>query len=144
MQTRRRVPFRAIGLSSAVVVGLSVVGLASTISFAQGQPLTRTDLLHKAVGVAEGTEVVSYIVDAAPGAEVGKHRHPGDEFLYVLDGAVTVTPEGSSPVTVSQGEMLHLEYRVPHSARNASATEPARVIVFQIVEAGKPVSEPVE
>ncbi len=53
-------------------------------------------------------------------------------------------PDESAPVTVNQGEMFHLEYRVPHSARNASEMEPARVIVFQVLEAGKPVSEPVE
>ena len=144
MRTPNGFPSRAIGLSRAAFIGLSVVGVASTSSFAQQQPLKRTDLLQAAVGAAEATEVVSYVVDAAPGAEVGKHRHPGDEFLYVLDGAVTVMPDKSSPVTVSQGEMFHLEYRVPHSARNASATEPARVIVFQVVEAGKPVSEPAE
>lgn len=144
MRPLERVPSRAIGLSRALVIGLAVLGLASTMGFAQDQPLKRTDLLKSSVGAADRAEVISYIVDAAPGAEVGKHRHPGDEFLYVLDGAVTVMPDGSSPVTVSQGEMFHLEYRVPHSARNASATEPARVIVFQVVEAGKPLSEPVE
>lgn len=144
MRTLKRIPSRVVVVSTAVIVGLAAVGLPSTISFAQDQPLKRTDLLQSSVGAAEGTEVVSYIVDAAPGAEVGKHRHPGDEFLYVLEGAVTVMPDGSSPVTVKEGEMFHLMYSVPHSARNASATEPARVIVFQVVEAGKPVSEPVE
>ena len=144
MQALKCVPSQAVVVSTAFLVGLAAVGLPSTISFAQDQPLKRTDLVQSAVGSAAGTEVVSYLVEAAPGAEVGKHRHPGDEFLYVFDGAITVMPDGSSSVTVKEGEMFHLEYSVPHSARNASATEPARVIVFQVVEAGKPVSEPME
>ena len=144
MQTLKGVPPRAMGFSLAAFIGLAVLGVASATSFAQQQPLKRTDLLQAAVGAAGATEVVSYVVDAVPGAEVGRHRHPGDEFLYVLDGAVTVMPDKSAPVTVSQGEIFHLKYKVPHGARNASDTEPARVIVFQVVEAGKPVSEPVE
>jgi quercetin dioxygenase-like cupin family protein len=61
-----------------------------------------------------------------------------------LEGAVTVEPEGSSPVTLRQGETFHQPPVVPHSAKNASASEPARVLVFMVVEQGKPLAEPVQ
>ncbi|HUF85798.1 MAG TPA: cupin domain-containing protein [Thermohalobaculum sp.] len=126
------------------VAGLAAAGPGSGALQAQEQPLTRTDLVAAAIGAVDGIDVVSYIVDAAPGAEVPKHRHPGDEFLYVLDGAVTLSPEGSASVAVQAGEIFHLPYGTPHSAGNASESDPARILVFQVVEQGKPLTEPVE
>ena len=127
-------------LAAAVATALLGAGALQ----AQDKPLQRTDLVQAAIGAAEGVEVVSYIVDAAPGAEVPKHRHPGDEFLYVLEGTVTVSPEGGETATVAAGEMFHLPYGTPHSAGNASESEPARVLVFQVAEQGKPLTEPVD
>lgn len=137
---------RWLGLAVAglAAAGLGAAGLGGGALQAQDKPLERTDLVQAAIGAAEGVEVVSYIVDAAPGARVPKHRHPGDEFLYVLDGEVTVSPEGSATVTVEAGEMFHLPYGTVHEAGNASESEPARVLVFQVAEQGKPLTEPVE
>ena len=104
------------------------------------QKVTVTNLLHDPLGVSEGLEVVSYVVAAPGGAPaVTKHRHYGDEFIYVLDGAVTVMVEGAAPVTVRKGEMFHVPYNVVHSAKNPSATEPDRVLVLHVKETGKPV-----
>lgn len=135
-------PSHVLGL--AVAAGVAVGGVGTGVLYAQEQPLKRTDVMREALGVAEGLEAVAYIVDAAPGAAVDKHRHPGDEFLYVLEGSVTVEPEGGSPVTLEQGETFHQPPVVPHSAKNASSTEPARVLVFMVVEQGKPLAEPVQ
>lgn len=132
---------RWLGLA---VAGLAAAALGTGALQAQDKPLERTDLVQAAIGAAEGVEVVSYIVDAAPGARVPKHRHPGDEFLYVLDGEVTVSPEGSATVTVEAGEIFHLPYGTVHEAGNASESEPARVLVFQVAEQGKPLTEPVD
>lgn len=126
------------------VAGLAAAGWEIGALQAQDQPLERTDLMQAAIGAADGIEVVSYIVDAAPGAEVPKHRHPGDEFLYVLAGAVTVSPASGATVTVDAGEMFHLPYGTPHSAGNASESDTARILVFQVAEKGKPLTEPVE
>lgn len=131
-------------LALAVAAGVAVGGVGTDVLYAQEQPLKRTDIMREALGVAEGLEAVAYIVDAAPGAAVDKHSHLGDEFLYVLEGAVTVEPEGSSPVTLRQGEIFHQPPVVPHSAKNASVGQPARVLVFMVVEQGEPLAEPVQ
>lgn len=131
-------------LLGLAVAGAAAAGLGIGALQAQDQPLKRTDLVQAAIGAAEGVEVVSYVVDAAPGAEVPKHRHPGDEFLYVLAGAVTVSPEGAETATLQAGEMFHLPYGTAHEAGNASESEPARVLVFQVAEEGEPLTQPVE
>lgn len=122
------------------LIGVAVAASGRGAAVADEEQVTVTNLLRDAVGVADNVEVVSYVVDAAGGAPaVAKHRHYGDEFLYVIKGAALVMLEGAAPVTVHQGEMFHVPYGVVHSAKNASATEPGRVLVFHVKEAGKPV-----
>lgn len=128
-------------LGSAVLFGIVAAGSG----IADEPKATVTNLMQKSLGVAEGVEVVSYVVAAPGGAPaVPRHRHYGDEFLFVLEGAVTVVLEGAAPHTVRQGEMFHLPYGVAHTAQNASGTEPGQVLVFHVKEADKPVRVPIE
>ena len=39
-------------------------------------------------------------VDIAPGVAFGKHSHPGEEIVYVIEGALVYELEGKPPVTL--------------------------------------------
>jgi quercetin dioxygenase-like cupin family protein len=128
-------------LGCALLLGIMAGGSGT----AAEQEAAVTNLFQGPLGVADGVEVVSYRVAAPGGAPaVPRHRHHGDEFLYVLDGAVTVTMEGAAPATVRQGEMFHVPYGIAHTAQNASETEAGRVLVFHVKEAGQPVRVPAD
>ena len=75
---------------------------------AQDQPIKRTELIRADVANVAGKETVIYIADVQPGAEGARHTHYGDEFVYVLEGSLTVTPDGKDPVTLKRGEVAHL------------------------------------
>jgi quercetin dioxygenase-like cupin family protein len=112
-------------------------------SLAQDQPIKRTELIRADVADAAGKETVIYVADLMPGAEGARHTHYGDEFVYILDGSLIVTPDGKEPVTLKQGETAHLAPADGiHAARNGSASKPAKVLVVLVVEKGKPLSEP--
>ncbi|MFN3955144.1 MAG: helix-turn-helix domain-containing protein [Pararhodobacter sp.] len=55
-------------------------------------------------------------------------RHPGQEFLLVLEGAVTVYAEGKAPVTLRQGDSLYFDSARGHLYASAGATD-ARILV---------------
>lgn len=55
-------------------------------------------------------------------------RHPGQEFLLVLEGAVTVFAEGKAPVTLRQGDSLYFDSSRGHLYASAGA-EDARILV---------------
>jgi quercetin dioxygenase-like cupin family protein len=67
-----------------------------------------------------------------PGAATGKHAHPTPRFVYVIAGAVTSEIEGQSPQTFKAGEGFQEVPDVVHNFSNASTTEPAKALGFQI------------
>ena len=81
------------------------------------------------------------IAEIAPGTMSGKHRHPGIELAYVLDGSVIIEHEGEAPVTVHAGEAIK-NLSVVHNARNPG-TKPVKILGVYIVEKGKPMAESV-
>jgi quercetin dioxygenase-like cupin family protein len=75
------------------------------------------------------------LAELAPGAETGKHEHPGDEMAYVLGGSVTVEVDGQAPVTFKAGDAFYQPMGQPHTVKNASTTAPAKVLMV-LVEKG--------
>ncbi|MCC5987891.1 MAG: helix-turn-helix transcriptional regulator [Pararhodobacter sp.] len=55
-------------------------------------------------------------------------RHPGQEFLFVISGRVTVHAEGHAPVTLEAGESLYFDSARGHLYA-AADSEDARILV---------------
>ena len=81
------------------------------------------------------------IAEIAPGAMAGKHRHPGIEIGYVLEGSVTLEHEGEPPRVLKAGDSFNNGAGV-HNAKN-SGTTPVKILAVYLVEKGKPIAEPV-
>ena len=129
------------GFVFALAVSFGTLG--TNILLAQDQPIKRTELIRAEVADVPGKETVIYIADVMPGAEGGRHTHYGDEFVYILEGTLVVTPDGKEPITLKSGEAAHLApVDGVHFAKNGSSSEPAKVLVVLVVEKGKPLSEP--
>jgi quercetin dioxygenase-like cupin family protein len=131
-------------LTVAVVVGLAVGMLGNQLLLAQQAPITRTILQQKDLEGAAGREVVMYRADVAPGGVAGRHYHPGPELIYVLEGSLILEPDGHAPATLKAGESSHIPAKQIHNARNGSAGEPAKVLVFLVGEKGRPLATPVQ
>jgi quercetin dioxygenase-like cupin family protein len=85
-------------------------------------------------------QVANVFVAEMPGGWVGgKHYHPGHVFVYVLEGSITFTFDGKEPFTVKAGEVYHETPNENMLAKNASASEDLKLIVFQVGTEGKPV-----
>jgi quercetin dioxygenase-like cupin family protein len=82
-------------------------------------------------------------IDLAPGQTSRPHRHDAHVFVYVLEGRVHMQVEGGERMTLSRGETFYEAPGDVHTVSdNASATEPARILVYMIRTAGTPVSVP--
>ena len=86
-------------------------------------------------------EAVMGVAEIAPGAMAGKHRHPGIEIGYVLEGSVTLEHEGEAAKQLKAGDAFKNEPGV-HNARNTGKT-PVKILAVYLVEKGKPIAEPV-
>jgi quercetin dioxygenase-like cupin family protein len=73
-----------------------------------------------------------------PAGWIGRrHYHTGDVFLYVLEGRFSVDVDGKERATIGPGEVYHEAVKVEMQARNASASEPTKILLFQIGNPGE-------
>ena len=112
---------------------------ASTLVAAQPRPsgTTRTDLQRHDLSIP-GREVLQALVSFAPGASFPRHKHPGEEIIYVTQGTLEYEVAGKW-VTVKAGEVLYVPHGVVHAARNPGK-EPAAELATYVLEKGKPLT----
>jgi quercetin dioxygenase-like cupin family protein len=131
-------------LSLTLGLGIVLGALGDRFLSAQQQSIKRTELLKTDLEGMTGKEGIMYIAELAPGAVTGKHFHPGPEFAYILDGSLTLEPQGQAPQTFKAGEAFHNPAKIVHDAKNASTTAPAKVLVFLVGEKGQPLATPAQ
>ncbi len=52
--------------------------------------------------------------------------------------------EGEPPVTLKAGDSAYTRAKLIHDAKNASTTEPVKLIGFWVVEKGQPLATPAQ
>lgn len=125
----------------ALVAGLALATGSGPPLPAQPRPVgtTRTDLQRHDLSIA-GREVWQLRSEFATGASFPRHRHPGEEIIYVLEGTIEYDVDGKPPVTLKTGDVLFVPYGVVHAAKNVGST-PAAELGTYVVEKGKPLTE---
>jgi len=111
--------------------------LALHVAVAQAPALTRTDLQRHDLSIP-GREVIQAVVGLAPGVVAPRHSHPGEEIIYVVEGAIEYRLDGEPPVTVKAGEVLFIPAGVIHAAKNVGTGNAAELATY-VVEKGKPL-----
>jgi quercetin dioxygenase-like cupin family protein len=115
---------------------------ASTAADSAGQEKSRgtaQPLLTQDLPDIPGKEVVILTVTYLPGGASLPHRHDADVFVYVLEGSVLMQVDGQPPVTLGPGQTFHEGPADIHrQSANASATKPAKFVVFMIKDKNKP------
>ena len=87
---------------------------------------------------ARGYEAVQMRIDFDPGTVFGKHSHPGEEIIYVIEGLLEYEVEGKPPVTLKAGDVLFIPAETIHSAKNVGSSIGSELATY-IVEKGKPL-----
>src|SRR5215467_15814850 len=100
---------------------LSVVGiLAQQATPSNG--FTRTVVQQQDLPSTPNREVVQVVAEIQPGAESGRHTHPGEEVGYVLEGTVTLAEDGKPDVLKKAGEGFVIPAGTIHNAKNLSSS----------------------
>jgi quercetin dioxygenase-like cupin family protein len=97
--------------------------------------IKRTELQRHDLSVP-GRESVQVRIDFDAGAAFGKHSHPGEEMIYVIEGFFEYEVEGKPSVTLKAGDVLFIPAGTIHAAKNVGATNAAELATY-IVEKGK-------
>jgi quercetin dioxygenase-like cupin family protein len=132
----REVHMKATRVAVAAVIVAS--GLVLHVARAQPTGIRRIDLQRHDLSVS-GREVVQTIVELDPGVTSARHTHPGEEIVYVLEGApLQYEVEGKPPVTLEPGDVLFIPAGAIHAAKNVGSRKGAELATY-IVEKGKPL-----
>lgn len=115
-------PAHALDQSAAVQVST----VLKTTSSWDGKPLAYPD------GKAE---VTGLLIEIAPGAETGWHRHPVPSFALVLEGELEVRLASGQTKRLKAGEALAEVIDTAHNGRNVG-TGPLKLVVFYAGSAG--------
>ena len=125
--------------STTVIVAL--VCLMSGALTAQEAKVTQ--LMSKDLTDLPGKEGVMITVEYPPGGSDPIHRHNADVFVYVLEGSIVVQLRGGEETTLTPGQTFYEGPDDVHLvSRNASATEPAKFVVFFVTAIGAPLLLP--
>jgi quercetin dioxygenase-like cupin family protein len=132
----------AVFLSSTLLIGIAI-GLASWGTVLNAQEPKRTDVLTSDLAGIAGKRATIYRVEIPPGVAAGRHRHPVDTFVYVLDGTLTLEQDGQGPRTLKAGEVFQEVPGGIYNARN-TGTRPLMLLVVSLGEKDQPFSVPVK
>jgi quercetin dioxygenase-like cupin family protein len=124
-------------ITTAIIAATCALSLPA--AQAQQQGIGRAEIQRHDLDTP-GQELVQVRVDFAPGATFARHRHPGTEIAYVLEGRVEYQINGQHPVKLEAGESLFIPAGSIHTARNASPGRAIELAIY-LIEKGRPPLE---
>ncbi len=132
-------------VAQTIFLGMLCLFVAQAVAKQAAQNAKVTPLLTQELAGLPGKEAMMLTVEYAPGTASGKHRHNAHTFVYVLEGSIVMQVEGGKEVTLGPGQTFYESPADVHSvSKNASATQPAKFLVFFVKEKAAPASVPVK
>ena len=139
-----RIPTRSLFAVAGIAALAGAFGLGVVVA-QQPLPATKaTQIMKQAIADFPGHEVTMTTLDIPPGGGSMPHRHPTTHnFGYVLEGSYRIKLDDGPERVLSRGDSFYEAPNQLHAvSRNASTTEPAKVLVVGIAEIGKPTTVP--
>lgn len=106
-----------------------------------GAPMAKvTELFTKVAADNPKKELELITVEYPPGAVDPVHRHDAQAIVYVIEGQIVMGVKGQPNKTLNPGDVYYEGPDDLHTVgRNASATRPAKFVVFFLKDKGAPI-----
>ena len=130
---------KAVHLLAALALTLS----ASAFAHDPSEKITvlQDELLQN----VPGKKAMMIEVDYEPGQSSIAHKHQGTAMAYVLSGEITSQVKGEKAITYKAGEYWYEPAGSEHLvSKNASATQPAKLLVFMVLAPDEQVLIPLK
>jgi quercetin dioxygenase-like cupin family protein len=132
-------------LKKQIAVMCAVIGAVATQHAIAADDAIVKPLIEKPFKNLPGKEGLMLLVEYPPGAVDPVHRHDAHGFIYVLEGSIVMGVKGGKERTLTPGQTFYEGPDDVHTVgRNASATKPAKFLVFLVKDEKKPVLIPVK
>jgi len=98
-------------------------------------------VLSQMDGPVPGYVTVNMEVEVEAGVLIARHKHPGIESSYVLEGGLDLPIEGQPTRTLKPGDGFQIPAETPH-AGGKNGDKKTRLAITYVVEKGKPLASP--
>jgi quercetin dioxygenase-like cupin family protein len=96
-------------------------------------------LMQEPLGDIPNPEVSVITLTVGPGTVSPPHKHIGPVFAYILEGEIENQVEPNPPKTYKAGDYFYEPAMHVHKMlKNLSKAKPAKLLIFQVGEHGKP------
>lgn len=134
-------------LFATCAICATTAGFAATEVSAQGAPAAsgggiRRKVLSQIDGPTPGYVTIIADVEIDAGVVPARHKHPGIETGYVIEGTIELPIEGRPNLMLKPGDAFQVPPETAHAGGPASASK-VRIISTFVVEKGKPLATPV-
>ena len=117
-------------------LSLILVLLLMNITQAYANEVQLKTLMKAQLDGVKGTEVIVSNVQIPANTTLPKHWHPGEEFVYILEGSVTLWQKGKDNISGKKGEVIKVPLKQIHTG--ITGKEGVSLLVFRVHEQGKP------
>ena len=117
-------------------LSLILVLLLMNITQAYANEVQLKTLMKAQLDGVKGTEVIVSNVQIPANTTLPKHWHPGEEFVYILEGSVTLWQKGKENIFGKKGEVIKVPLKQIHTG--ITGKEGVSLLVFRVHEQGKP------
>lgn len=121
-----------------------VVIIAATLhapSIAQQTPQVKRSILLKQDMNIPGREAVMAAIELPPGSAEGRHTHPAELYVYLIEGEIVLENEGRPDRLMKAGDVASVAPGRVHQALNRGSVTAKGVAVF-VAEKGQPLASP--
>lgn len=143
------------GTAAAAFAAL-IAGGASPLSRAEALPAARQghdrvggnfpieSLMREPLSPSLSHPILDVItLEVPPGASSSPHQHTGQVFAYILEGEIENQVEPGPPKRYGPGSYFYEPPMHEHKMmKNLSETKPAKLLIFQVEQKGKPFTIP--
>lgn len=125
---------------------LAVLALSVSASAFAHDPSEKVTILQdEALKNVPGKKALMIEVDYKPGQSSIAHKHEGTAMAYVISGSIISQVKGGKAITYKAGEYWYEPAGSEHLvSKNASATKPAKLLVFMVLSPDEKVLIPLE
>ena len=121
------------------------LSLCASAAFAHDPSEKVTVLQDQMLKNAPGKKAMMIEVDYKPGQSSIAHKHEGTAMAYVLSGSIISQVKGEQAKTFKAGEYWYEPAGSEHLvSKNASASKPAKLLVFMVLSPDEKVLIPLE
>lgn len=134
-------------LKKSLVLAAPLALLLAGSVLAQNPPVSPSPVKRNVVSRIDvpGTnyEVITAMLEIAPGFKAGRHFHPGIVTGHILEGTFWYALDGQPEKTFGPGEGVEVPLKAIHN-EGAVGDKPMKAVVTYVVEKGQPLVQPVK